>query len=176
MRTIIIILLLSSSLMGVGVVVVVEQENPIEVFKKQRVTQGDIFFSQAQNFFNDKLYTSCIEKILDYLVLFPSHPSTVKAQKLLSSAYQFNDQWGKSIEVDLKIYRENPTIEDGLTSYLDAARKLSRIGQISKAKPMLENLKTQMFSVKVAKDAEIELNQWKILEMEAMPVENSISK
>jgi hypothetical protein len=139
------------------------EERPVEVFKSQRMQQGEIFFEQSQKYFDEKMYKSCIEKSLDFLILFPKHPLKLANLKLLSEAYLMNDQWEKSIQVDLKIHREFPTIEDGISSYLQAARKMIRIGRRAEATRILERIKSEMFSYKLAKEAEIELNQLKIL-------------
>ncbi|HNI25779.1 MAG TPA: hypothetical protein PLJ29_05430, partial [Leptospiraceae bacterium] len=96
-------------------------------------------------------------------ILFPGHPWTVKAQKLLSQAYEKNEQWDKSVQVDLKIHKENSSLEEGLSSYLDAAKKMAKMGKTAKAVEILEYLKAQMYSNKLAKDAEIELDQMRIL-------------
>lgn len=141
------------------------QESPREVFKSQRVEQGNLIFEQAKKYFDEKMFKSCIEKALDFQILFPSHPLKLSNLKLLSQAYLRDEQWEKSIQTDLKIYREFPTIEDGISSYLEAARKLIRIGNTEEGKQILEKIRTQMYSQKLAKEAEIELNQLKILEM-----------
>lgn len=143
------------------------QETPKEVFKVQRIEQGNLFYEQAKKYFEEKLYKSCIEKALDFQILFPKHPLKLQNLKLLSQAYLMDEQWEKSIQVDLKIYREFPTIEEGIVSYLDAAKKLIKLGYIEEGKQILEKIKTEMYSYKVAKDAEIELNQLKILEMKS---------
>ncbi|MCX7999652.1 MAG: hypothetical protein N3A69_11995 [Leptospiraceae bacterium] len=141
------------------------QESPREVFKSQRIEQGNLIFEQAKKYFDEKMFKSCIEKALDFQILFPKHPLKLSNLKLLSQAYLMDEQWEKSIQTDLKIYREFSTIEDGINSYLEAARKLIRIGNTEEGKQILEKIKTQMYSQKLAKDAEIELNQLKILEM-----------
>ena len=46
-----------------------------------------------------------------------------------------------SIRTDLLIYRENPTTEDGLTSYLDAGKKMLMAGRLKEGKKILENVK-----------------------------------
>jgi hypothetical protein len=140
------------------------EENPTETFKAQRVLQGEIFFQQSQKYFSEKMYKSCIEKSLDFQILFPKHPLKLANLKLLSECYLMNDQWEKSIQADLKLYREFPTIEDGVVSYFEAAKKLIRIGKRTEGIRILEKIKTEMFSYKVAKDAEIELIQLKILD------------
>lgn len=156
---ILLILLMSFSLN----VAAAEKESPTEVFKAQRISQGEIFFDQATQYYQDKMYETCIEKLLDFQILFPGHPWTVKAQKLLSQAYEKNEQWDKSVQVDLKIHKENSSLEEGLSSYLDAAKKMAKMGKTARAAEILEYLKTQMYSNKLAKDAEIELDQMRIL-------------
>ncbi|MDX1959454.1 MAG: hypothetical protein SFU98_12825 [Leptospiraceae bacterium] len=157
-------LILILILMNIGLFAETDSKSPIEVFKAERIPQGDIFLSQAKNYYADKEYHQAIEKLIDFIILYPNHPEKLKAQKLLSLAYQFNDEWEKSVEVDMKIFRENPTVENGLSSYLDAARKLVKMGRETKAKSILESLTKQMYSNKIAKEAEIELVQMKILE------------
>jgi hypothetical protein len=142
------------------------EESPIETFKSQRVLQGEIFFQQSQKYFSEKMYKSCIEKSLDFEILFPKHPLKLANLKLLSQAYWMDDQLEKSIQVDLKIYREFPTIEEGIVSYFEAAKKLIRIGKKLEGRKILEKIKNEMYSYKVAKDAEIELLQLKILQDE----------
>ncbi|MCX7998399.1 MAG: hypothetical protein N3A69_05530 [Leptospiraceae bacterium] len=139
-------------------------EGPKEVFKSQRIEQGNLVFEQAKKYFDEKLFKSCIEKALDFQILFPKHPLKLQNLKLLSQAYLMDEQWEKSIQTDLKIYQEFPTIEEGILSYMEAARKLIRLGKIEEGKQILEKIRIQMYSQKVAKDAEIELNQLKILE------------
>jgi len=159
MKFLLILIFLNSILFAEG-----EPSSPKEIFKLQRIPQGEILLTQANAFYEDKNYHAAIEKLIDFLILYPSHSSRTKAMKLLSQSYQFNDEWEKSVEIDMKIYRENPSIEDGLTSYLEAAKKLCKMGRENKAKTILEKLKTQMYSNKVAKEAEIELVQLEILE------------
>ncbi len=138
-------------------------DDPVEVFKEQRASQGEIIFAQAQDYFKQKLYKSCIEKTQDFLILYPKHTSRLAVLKLLSEAYYKDEQLEKSIQTDYKIYKDYPTVEEGLISYFEAARKLLKTGRKEEAVDILEKLRTQMYSYKLAKDAEIELNQLKIL-------------
>ncbi len=142
-----------------------QTEDPKEVFKSQRIEQGNLFYEQAKKYFDEKMYKSCIEKALDFQILFPKHPFKLQNLKLLSQAYLMDEQWEKSIQTDFKIYKEFPTIEDGIVSYFEAAKKLIKLGKIKEGKHILEKIKSEMYSYKVAKDAEIELNQLQILEM-----------
>ncbi|MCB1179574.1 MAG: hypothetical protein KDK36_18490 [Leptospiraceae bacterium] len=143
--------------------------DPVEVFKDQRISQGEIVYSQAVDYFKERMYKSCIEKSLDFLVLYPKHNLQLPVLKLLSEAYYKDEQLDRSIRTDIKIYKEYPTTEDGLESYLEAARKLLKTGRRKDAKSVLEEIKGQMYSYKVAKEAEIELNQLKILYPEPEP-------
>ena len=81
-----------------------------------------------------------------------------------------------SIRTDLLIYRENPTTEDGLTFYLDAGKKMLVVGRLKEGKKILENVKNQLYSSKIAKDAEIELKQNTILEEDGFQIKEEISK
>lgn len=139
-------------------------ETPKEVFKSQRLEQGNLFYEQAKKYFDEKMYKSCIEKSLDFQILFPKHPLKLQNLKLLSQAYLMDEQWERSIQIDLKIYREFPTIEEGILSYFEAARKLIKLGNIQEGKQILQKIKSEMYSSKLAKDAEIELKQLQILE------------
>lgn len=137
-----------------------------EVFKENRISQGNLYFEQASKYFSEKNYKACIEKNRDFLLLYPNHQSRMKVMKLLSEAYWEDDQSLKSIETDIEIYRNYPTIEEGLNSYLNAARKYIKMGRVKKGKKILETIQNQMYSKKLAKDAEIEIEQIKILEIE----------
>jgi tetratricopeptide (TPR) repeat protein len=137
-----------------------------DVYKEQRILQGELYISSAEEYYTDRLYPACIEKLSEFLFLYPNHPNQYKGLKLLSQAYLKNDQIEKSIEIDLKIYREFPTSETGLISYLDAGKKLILTGRIEEGKKILEEIKTQLYSYKIAKDAEIELRQMEVLKFE----------
>lgn len=151
-------------------------DNYVEAFREQRLKQGDIFLSKATDFYKDGNYKACIDKLNEFLFLFPGHPSTLKSLKLLSLSYKKRDQIEESIRTDLLIYKENPTTEDGLTSYLDAGKKLIMIGKSKDGKNILENIKNQLYSSKIAKDAEIELKQNKILEENGFQIKEEMNK
>ena len=142
------------------------KESPIEVFQKQRIRQGELTYSKSQEYFQTKKYKACIEKILEFLIIYPDHPLVLSSQKLLSEAYMMDDQIEKSIQVDLKIHRENSMLEEGLISYLFAGRKYVKMGKKDEAIDIFNFIIKQMYSKKLAKDAEIELEQIKILDME----------
>jgi len=142
------------------------KETPIDVFKKQRMLQGEMHFAKAQEYFQNRKFKASSEKVLDFLIIYPDHPQSLGALKLLSEAYFMDDQIEKSIQVDLKIYRENPMIEEGLISYFQAAKKYVKLGKKDDAIGMYLFIARQMFSRKIAKDAEIELEQIKILDIE----------
>jgi TolA-binding protein len=151
-------------------------DNYTETFKQQRQNQGEIHFSKAYDFFKGGQYKACIDKINEFLFLFPGHPATLRSLKLLSLSFKKNDQLEDSIETDLIIYRENPTTEEGLISYLEAGKKLLVVGKLEEGKKILENVKNQLYSSKVAKDAEIELKQNTILEENGFQIKEEISK
>jgi hypothetical protein len=137
-----------------------------EIFQENKEKQGFINFSQAQEYFQIQNYKACIQKNHDFLLLYPEHPLKIKVLKLMSEAYWMDDQSLKSISVDEMIYKEYPTIEEGLISYLEAAKKYLKIGKIGHSKKILLEIKDQMYSKKISKDAEIELEQIKILDIE----------
>jgi TolA-binding protein len=153
-------------LFSVSNLIFAQEANYKAVFSEQRLAQGEKHIEIALESFKDKRYQDSISRLNDFLFLFPGHPSSLKALKLLSQSYKKNDELESSIQTDLKIYRENPTIEDGISSYLDAGRKLLLSGRHKEGKKILEHVKTQMYSTKLAKEAEIELNQYRILEEE----------
>ncbi len=142
------------------------KETPIEVFKKQRILQGEMHFLKAQEYYQNRNFKASSEKVLDFLLIYPDHPQTLSSLKLLSDSYFMDDQLEKSIQVDLKIYRENPMIEEGLISYFQAAKKYVKLGRKEDAVDMFLFITRQMYSKKIAKDAEIELEQIKILDVE----------
>lgn len=139
----------------------------VSIFKEERRKLGEVYYEKATEFYKDGFYTACIDKINEFLYLFPKHPAVLRSLKLLSLSYYRNDQMEESIKTDLYIYREFPTIEDGLSSYFDAGKKMLAMGKLKEGKRILEVVKSQPFSTKVAKDAEIELKQYSILEEEA---------
>lgn len=147
-----------------------------ETFKKQRQVQGDLYISKSSEFYKDGQYKACIEKLNEFLFLFPGHPSILKALKLLSASYKKNDQLEESIQTDLLIYRENPTTEDGLVSYLEAGKKMLLVGKTKDGKKILEHVKNQLYSSKIAKDAEIELKQNSILEEDGFQIKEEMMK
>ena len=151
-------------------------DNYTETFRLQRQNQGEMYFTKANELFKDGNYKACIDKINDFLFLFPGHPATLKSLKLLSNSYKKRDQLDESIKTDLLIYREYPTTEDGLTSYLEAGKKMLMVGRLKDGKKILENVKNQLYSSKIAKDAEIELRQNLILEEEGFQIKEEISK
>jgi hypothetical protein len=151
-------------------------DNYTEIFKTQRQSQGEMYFLKASEQFKDGNYKSCIDKINEFLFLFPGHSATLKSLKLLSIAYKKKDMLDDSIKVDLLIYRENPTTEDGLTSYLDAGKKMLMVGRSKDGKKILENVRNQLYSSKIAKDAEIELKQNQILEEDGFQIKEEMNK
>lgn len=154
----------------------VSRDSQTETFRQQRQSQGEMHFSKASELFKDGNYKACIDKINEFLFLFPGHPATLKSLKLLSISYKKKDMLDDSIRTDLLIYRENPTTEDGLTSYLDAGKKMLMAGRLKEGKKILENVKNQLYSSKIAKDAEIELMQNLILEEDGFQIKEEISK
>ncbi|HMV41635.1 MAG TPA: hypothetical protein PLP33_09735 [Leptospiraceae bacterium] len=169
-------ILLVSYLFNFGLFSQAASDNYVEVFKGQRVQQGELFYNKALDFYKDSNYKACIDKLNEFLFLFPGHPATLKSLKLLSLTYKKRDLIDESIRTDLLIYKENPTTEDGLTSYLDAGKKLLMIGRAKEGKNILENIKNQLYSSKIAKDAEIELKQNKILEENGFQIKEEMSK
>ncbi len=146
-------------------------EGYIKVFGKQRYIQGLFSYQRSLTYFKDGLYEACVEELKIYTQLYPEHPETINALKLLSNTYIKMDDLEKSIQVDYRIYKENPTTEAGLSSYLEAGKKNISIGNSSEGKVILEKVKGQMFSSKLAKDADIELRQLQILEPDLFPKE-----
>lgn len=159
-------LIILPSLVSLGIQAADSKDNPIEVFKKQRILQGEMHFYKAQEYFQNRNFKASSEKVLDFLLIYPDHPQTLSSLKLLSDSYFMDDQLEKSIQVDLKIYRENPMIEEGLISYFQAAKKYVKLGRKEDAVDMFLFISRQMYSKKIAKDAEIELEQIKILDIE----------
>jgi TolA-binding protein len=160
-KNIILVLLFTVSLYSAD-----SKDSPIEVFKKQRSQQGELHFSKAQEYFQNRKFKASIEKVLDFLYVYPDHSQTLNAMKLLSESYLMDDQIEKSIQVDLRIHRENPMIEEGLIAYLQVAKKYVKMGKKDEAIDIFGFITKQMYSKKVAKDAEIELEQIKILDSE----------
>ena len=74
------------------------------------------------------------------------------------------------------VYRENPTTEDGLVSYLEAGKKMLLIGKSKEGKRILDTVKNQLYSSKIAKDAEIELKQNAILEEDGFQIKEEMNK
>ncbi len=148
----------------------------VPVFKEQRTSQGEKHYEIAMDLYKDKKYKDVISRINDFLFLFPGHPSTLKSLKLLSLAQKKSNLYYDSIKTDSFTYREFPTTEDGIASYLDAGKKLFFIGRNKEAKDVLEIVKTQMYSSKLAKEAEIELKQHQILEEEPYLFKEDLTK
>jgi hypothetical protein len=48
-------------------------DNYTEIFKTQRQSQGEMYFLKASEQFKDGNYKSCIDKINEFLFLFPGH-------------------------------------------------------------------------------------------------------
>lgn len=136
-----------------------EPESIPEIHSIERNKQGEVYLSKAFEYYKDGNYKACIERILEFNYLFLKHSSYLKSMQLLSRAYKKDDQIMKSIQTDIQIYRDFPVTEDGLNSYLNAGRKLVLTGQREEAKKVFEELKKQLFSYKISKEAEIELNQ-----------------
>lgn len=151
-------------------------DNYKETFRQQRLNQGELHFSKASEFYKNGSYKACIDKLNEFLFLFPGHPATLKSLQLLSKAYHKNDQIEASIQTDLLVYQENPTTEDGLVSYLEAGKKLLVVGKIREGKKILETVKNQLYSSKIAKDAEIELKQNSILEEDGFQIKEEMNK
>ncbi|MCB1158648.1 MAG: hypothetical protein H7A25_06775 [Leptospiraceae bacterium] len=146
----------------------------IKIFGEQRYWQGVYSFNKANEYYKDGLFDACIEELKVYSQLYPKHPSQLEALQLLSQAYVKNDDLQKAIEVDLKIFKDNSTTESGLSAYLEAARKSITIGNTKKGREILEYVKNQMFSSKLAKDADIELRQLDILENKQKITQNTV--
>ena len=153
-------------LLSVSIFSADSKETPVEVFQKLRIRQGEMHHSKIQEYFQNKKFKAAIEKSLDFLLVYQEHPLTLSCLKYLSESYRLDDQYEKSIEVDLKIYRENPTLEEGLYSYLQVAKKYVKMGRKEEAIDIFNFITRQMYSKKLSKDAEIELEQIKILDTE----------
>lgn len=153
-----------------------QESDFVPVFKEQRISQGEKHFEIAMDLFKDKKYKESIVRLNDFLFLFPGHPSTLKSLKLLSLSQKKSNQYYDSIKTDILTYKEFPTTEDGISSYLDAGKKLFYIGRNKEAKDILEIVKNQMYSSKIAKEAEIELKQHQILEEEPSYFKEDLTK
>lgn len=141
----------------------------IQVFGKNRYQQGITSYEKSTQYYLDGHYDTCIEELNIFAQLYPRHPYLIKALSLLSKVYQKNNELEKSIHIDMKIYRETPTTEDGLIAYLNAGKKSVSVGKFQKGRKILETVKNQMYSSKLAKDAEIEIRQLQILHPNIFP-------
>lgn len=134
-----------------------------EVKKDELTFQGDLLLRRAKELCAESKFELCIEDLHIFSKLYPRHPDMNFALFLLSDTYLKINELNKSIQIDLKIYKNNTTNEDGLTAYLNAGQKYVKIGDIEKGKNIFQYLKTQMYSSRLNKEAEIELTQLKIL-------------
>ncbi|MEM7180629.1 MAG: hypothetical protein AAF518_06940 [Spirochaetota bacterium] len=142
----------------------------IKVFGRNRYEQGVTSYKKSYEYFLDGFYDTCIEELNIFVQLYPRHPYLIKALTLLSKVYRQNNELEKSIRIDLKVYRESPTTEDGLNSYLQAGKKSISVGEYSRGRKILQEVKNQMYSSKLAKDADIELRQLRILHPDVFPI------
>ncbi|MCE9500431.1 MAG: hypothetical protein K8R21_08030 [Leptospira sp.] len=138
-----------------------------KVNRTESISQGEIYMNQAKEYFADGLYGACIEKVKDFQLLFRDHPSMLKSYKLLSDAYRKIDRIDRAIDAEMRLYKSSPITEEGLSGYLSAARYMARTGKIKDARKVFEDIKAQVYSVKLAQEADLELRLIQITEEES---------
>ena len=132
-------------------------EGFIPVNKKEKIQQGEISLKTASEYLEDRKYYLCIDKIKEFQILFHDHPSYSKSHRILSSAFEKISRWDKVAQTELNLYKEKPETEEGLTAFLNAGKAYIRIGKTNEAKRIFEFLISRENTLKITKDAELEL-------------------
>ena len=123
----------------------------------EKNNHGEMNLKQAMEYLEDRKYFSCIEKLNEFQILYPNHPSMMKSLQILSTAYKKLQKWDKVVEIELKLYKDYPETEEGLIAYLNAGKAYIRIGKEIQAKKIFEYIISKENTSKISKEAELEL-------------------
>ena len=134
------------------------RNNFSDLYKKNEITQGNIFLSTAENYCQNIQYKKCISALKEFIILYSFHPEIGAVYQKLSKIYKDSGQVTDSIEIDKRIYFKNPINSDGLNAYLEAGKNLARMGKFAEAVNILEKLKSQNYSPAIARKAILELH------------------
>ena len=132
--------------------------------KQNYLLHGSSLFRQAKNAYQKEDLKKTVSATQEFILLYPDHPEKMEALKLLSMSYKKAGLYEKSIAVDTEIYLENPATEEGIKAYLDAARGYFKIGEMAKAKYILEKIREQDYFSSLSEDAGLELKIIQILD------------
>ena len=138
-------------------------DNFQEQKKQNYIMHGTSLFRKARDSFNKNYLKNTVTTIREFLLLYPDHPDRMEAMKLLSQSYKKAGLYARAIKIDTEIYLENPATEDGIRSYLSAAKSYFKIGETGKARYILESIKGQDYISSLAEDADLELKIMNIL-------------
>lgn len=134
-----------------------------KVYRAESDKQGDLVLRKAREFYQDRLYEQCLDALDTFSLVYPLHPKKVQAWELMGSAYRKLGRYQSSAEVDLAIYREYPTSEEGNRAYLRAGRAFVKIGDMEFAKRVFTELRESAFFPDISEEADWELRQWSVL-------------
>jgi pentatricopeptide repeat protein len=134
-----------------------------KIYQEKSNEQGDFVLRKAENFFQDRNYTKCVEELKTFALIYPFHPRLKDSWKVLSRAYQKQREFELAIQAEMAIYLEFPTHKEGFDSFLEAGRSHLKQGDWDMAERIFDEIKKQSYFPEIAREAEIELKQMKIL-------------
>jgi TolA-binding protein len=132
-------------------------------YRKASMDQGSLVLRKAEQFFQDRFYDQCIQELNSFGIVYPSHPQKIQAWALMSQAFQKKREFRKAAEVDLAIFLENPTTEEGYLAYLSAGRSYLKVGETEFAKRIFSEIQDSSYFPEISQQANLELRQWKVL-------------
>lgn len=121
-------------------------------------SEADLLYRIAEESFKDRKYYQSIERLRNFLVLYPGNAKRTEALLLLRNCFLKLDRPEKALEVSLNLYKMEPTAESGLESYLEAGRLLARMGETDRAKEVFASICRQSYSRTVAEKAALEFS------------------
>ncbi|NCN10794.1 MAG: hypothetical protein GW938_13220 [Leptospira sp.] len=134
-----------------------------KIYHEKSNEQGDFVLRKADNYYQDRNYSMCIEELKTFALIYPYHPNLKTSWKLLSLAYQKQREYELAIQAEMAIYLEYPTEKEGFDSFLEAGRSHLKQGNWDMAERIFQEIKSQSYFPEIAREAEIELKQMKIL-------------
>jgi outer membrane protein assembly factor BamD (BamD/ComL family) len=134
-----------------------------KIYQSKIDEQGNLLIRKAENFFQDRLYENCIEELKTFALIYPFHPRLKDSWKLLSRAHQKQRDFDQAIHSEMAIYLEFPTHQEGYEAFLEAGRTHLKLGNWDMAERIFTEIMNQSYFPEIAREAELELKQIRVL-------------
>lgn len=134
-----------------------------KVFQAEQEKQGEILWKKAEDSFVDRKYERCVQELKLFLTLTFRHPKEMEARKLLSQSYLKLRDTRSLAKNELQIYKDFPHTEAGLSSYLESAKALVKMGMEEEAQAIFLDITKNHYSSRIVQEAELEMKQLQIL-------------